>query len=387
MIKQHNRPRIFTLCCLVIALFAMLAYGALNICPKCGYENASGVTKCTHCAAQYALSPDKEKIPEKTVNNAPEMVKSSDKDAYPMPALEVENEIKRASDAFKREKPMLACLYVLNALAMVELVDPAERDPKWGEPLVKNLALIEKRIHEAREVCPICKGSGRKKIESIGIGGTRTTRESSVSKCERCGGKGRVNRMQSLNKIKILMGQSQTEYERLQRATGRVEEGKGWIPAAVAAKLTLRQRVGVRRMMAPPCTECLGIGRSSCAACDGASVETCRARCDNGLVEPSETEAKTRRLGESDDRRVRCKACNGMGEVACSKCRSMGGELCDECEGSGKADRCSRCGGTGIADCRKCRGSGIYKDEECAACEGVGEIFCTGCRGCGKRVR
>ncbi len=375
----------------VIAVIVLLSgawlAAALHICPKCGYENDPGITLCAHCRAVLKKSEQGESNTSSEQNDHGTPGRSGVNAEYPMPASEVTAEIERASSALNADKPALSRLFALNVLAMVQLVNPADRLPSWGEPLVKNIALLEKKILEERAVCPLCGGKGRSLTVQAGFTGERPALNTGGSLCRRCGGTGRTDRLVSFDTVRILLGQTRKEYDRLQRALGRKEEGRGWIPAKVSEQLNLEQRVKIRRILAPVCKECFGFGRVSCKNCKGTSVVPCPERCDKGWVPAPRNDSDKKMLGGGSDRRLLCKVCGGKGDIPCPSCDGTGRVACGECNGTGQCQLCSKCGGKGIIECRKCRGSGEYKGTKCRECDGEGKVICSGCYGCGRRVK
>lgn len=89
-----------------------------------------------------------------------------------------------------------------------------------------------------------------------------------------------------------------------------------------------------------PCIFCRGKKYTNCEYCSGLGVVTC-SDCNGNkyIFEIPETQMNDPHINKGPNlihpAMIKCKACNGRGNVKCSKCGGKGKESCDICDGSG----------------------------------------------------
>jgi hypothetical protein len=347
---------------------------ALRICAKCGYENPDGGTSCSHCGAVLP-----QQVPEVVtgVDSNPVVRTGS---ARVDEAL-VEEEVRRGQERLARNEPDLAKLFFRNALAFDLLTGKtnAVRSGQIGE-LLQRCDALRGRV---KIRCPACDGTGRRRVNMIGLDGREIEVVGSTgSTCPRCGGSGSIARSGTVSDRKLAIGKAMGQYRTLQQGRRFVPVGGAWLPEQVASGLTVRDRVTVLRATAAPCAACLGTCQVDCTACSGSGNVKCTNRsCVGGRV----TLKPEERLGRSIEQVQKCKICGGTGVVPCERCRGSGALLCKACNGTGDRALCQRCGGAGLTPCQRCSGTGQSQGVPCKACAGKGEVLCTGCQGDGRK--
>lgn len=125
------------------------------------------------------------------------------------------------------------------------------------------------------------------------------------------------------------------------------------------------------------CGYCYGSGTISCPDCGGSGNyidDTCN-KCGGSGYYDYYSNKVCRTCNGTGRFIIKCKRCDGDGEIECDNCDGEGGWDCEECHGTGK---CSHCHGKGEFTCKACKGSGV-----CGKCKGRGEIWCPDCQGKG----
>jgi hypothetical protein len=330
-----------------LLVFSALSSSALVVCESCGYANATTAALCMQCKSTMPVSREAEREAPSGGNAVPDDLATADM-----------TEARRLLESGDHET---ARLFGRNALAL-NLVTPegAERDTRaaWISALVQRCDAHEPVL---QEVCSLC-GGGR-------------------SVCRRCGGDGRIQRRLTINERKHERGQALQRYRALQQGQLRVPVGNAWVPASLADSLSKGNSTAMRRACAPGCKRCTGFGHTDCSTCRGLGGVACReSGCERGGVK-GQLDGLGGSSGLTYE--SSCKACRGLAVVACTQCAGVGRVLCQACNGSGLPDTCSRCGGDGLSDCSRCRGSGKYRGEACTVCKGDGTDLCRPCNGSG----
>jgi hypothetical protein len=367
--------------CLAVAagalLAALTAFGALRVCPKCGYENTQAARACVHCKAELP-GPKARPAPAE-----PETEPEAPAPATPVPSDVVDEEIALGQKYLKTDAD-LARLFFKNAMALGALAPADGTDGRAGQ-LVRLLRQTEMRGKRVRRKCPVCGGTGKRVLKSVSTRGEVTYQNVHGQVCLHCGGAGHVMKAGTVDERKYRLGRAQGRYRELQMARNFAAVGQAWVPSGVAEQLSVRNRVSLKKATAMPCPECTGMGCVDCDECKGTGdVECPNRRCDSGMVK---VEARGRLLGKSMERLEKCRTCRGRGAVNCPDCRGGGTVLCRECNGTGERPVCSRCGGDGLAPCTRCRGSGVYRKAPCPYCGQEGLVECPSCRGDGRKKR
>lgn len=357
----------------LLAVSVLLA-GVL-VCRECGYENADGNEVCTHCKAKLPVKPVKPA-------EGPADEKSTPSKAKPIDSKFVDNEVKMAEQHFTAGDFEIANLFARNAAALEMLVDPAVKSDR-SERIVELRKRSETGGMTVDRKCPACGGSGKYIMETAALDNKTTTIEVAGKSCPKCGGSGKVMKPSTMDERRFKLGRGQSRYTALQQSRKFLPLGAAWIPAELDGTLSVKQTVQVKRAVALPCPDCIGLGRMDCAKCKGVGEIKCTyTGCLNGKVEVTD---EGRLVKGKLKKTVKCKSCNGMGLIACAECRAKGSILCKRCNGSGERALCSKCGGQGAAACKKCQGTGKVKDVTCGECRGDGVQECTGCNGDGRK--
>ncbi len=353
----------------------------LVICPACGREVDEGAAVCGHC---------KKKLPKAAAEQAkPPAAVEPDKDAVlaKLAAAAVESSAVQARELEERS-PEVALHYYLNAMALMRLLPEGTLRPGVGEALLAGRVRVMRFLARGRDQCRRCGGTGRYQVNLGKVDGKSGVRSASGVACPDCKGLGSHAGFREVDKLKTAILQGRDEFERSRMVAGEVRVGRAFMPAALEAMLSNRQRALVMTGMPVPCPACQLTARQSCRACRGTGWVKCDyPGCRQGVLQKERmTGARPeRRLNEEQNRR--CPKCNGLGEIKCAVCQGSKGVACDKCGGSGLAARCQRCMGSGLMTCTKCRGTGAVKGVLCAECKGEGVILCTTCRGEGARAR
>lgn len=349
------------------------------ICPRCGYENADTESACTHCqaafpAAERGDADPKGASPEGAAKDAP----AANTSREPLVAAD----IARGQVYLEQGATELARLFFRNAAALNMMSGNGDRS-RTGQRIVALLNQCAGSRPHARRDCIVCGGSGWITPPAPSLAGSSAGLQLPRRQCKACGGTGGAAWGGTVDDRKYVRGRAVRQYRTLQRARGYNPLGGAWLPPGRADELDVRQRVRIKRATAPPCTACLGFGRTDCRECNGQGRVACPERdCVNGKVTVEDAGGLTR---STVTRTRACRVCDGRGVVACEACHGRGSVLCEDCNGTGEQERCRRCGGEGAMACRRCDGTGRRKGLECRACGGEGVSECSSCNGDGRR--
>jgi hypothetical protein len=365
-----------------LLLAAIAAIAGFVVCPKCGYENNSALSACTHCRGELpgvrtappAPLPEPESVPRRVAANL-------NPEGYLDPRL-VEREVAMAKDHFRQGNVEIGRLLLRNAAALDLLTDPHEPS-KRSEEILKLLSRCDSLGASVKRRCPACAGTGKGQARLTGLDGRVDFRDVPGKACGQCKGTGSVRGTGTVSDRKFNIGRAMNRYGTIQQGKKFVPIGGTWVPGDVEEDLTIRQTVQLKRACPAPCEECLGVGRSDCEECKAlARVKCGRDGCENGMVRVvNEGTLVKARVSRTE----KCRECRGRAFVACGECVGRGSVLCEECGGTGERKLCPKCGGQGLASCRRCNGSGKYRDEACSTCGEQGISLCSSCSGDGRK--
>lgn len=387
IVKIMNSQRMGTLVSFIVLvlLCSFFAYAALNICPKCGYENENEVSVCTHC---------KNAIPGRVKAAGPSGEKSDgDVSSEDFVGAElVVDEVRKGREYFEKKQYEVARLFFRNAMALDALSTPSE-DKNRSDKILSYINKSEQAGRVVERKCRRCDGTGKQPVKFQQLGNTSETKgmgkpikvsSPSGRECERCSGTGVYKSMGTIDEMKFKIGQASSTYNDLQKARKYQPIGNAWVPADLAESITIKQRVLLMRTVVSPCEYCAGFGKIDCRKCKGEGRIECTASgCVKGKVPLEDDDKRIKRM--QGDGSKNCPECNGHGTVVCETCKGEGTVLCTRCDGSGERPLCTKCSGQGFAACRKCKGAGTYKGEPCANCGGDGSEMCSSCRGEGRK--
>ncbi|MDD4102092.1 MAG: hypothetical protein PHU80_05600 [Kiritimatiellae bacterium] len=375
-----RQTRVMALAAAVLSAATLWAQG-LVICPACGREAEEGAAVCGHCKKE--LSKPVAEQPKSVTADEP------DKDAE-MAAMAVAAVDSSAVQArgLEERSPDVALHFYLNAMALMRLVPEGAVRPGVGEALLAGRVRVMQTLARGRDQCRRCGGSGRYQVNLGKVDGTSGVRAASGVACPECKGLGGHAGHREIDQFKMAILQGREGFERSRMVAGDVRVGRSFMPAALEARLSNRQRALVMTGMPVPCAACQLTARQACRACRGTGWVKCdNSGCRQGVLQPERRSGvrPERRLNEEQERR--CPRCKGLGEVKCGVCQGSKGVVCEKCGGSGLGARCQRCTGSGLMTCTKCRGTGEVKGAPCSECKGEGVILCTTCRGEGALAR
>jgi hypothetical protein len=360
----------------VFVLPVCLLFADPRVCQKCGYESDDAASVCSHCGV--VLPP-----PEVAPENGPA---SSDSEGaakaarHILSGVVVDQEVRMGRQYIATNQTDIAKLFLLNALAMDMIA--ADKAPARANVIAELLKKCELHGGKVLAKCSACEGTGRRIMRATRFSGEAVNVSVGGMPCPHCGGSGFVRRDGTVGDLKLAMGRAAGRYRVLQQSRRFTEVGGAWVPADIAERLSLRDRVSLRRTLATPCENCLGIAQTECPACSGSGRAKCsNKKCVGGKIAvPSE-----KHLGRTLEQNRKCGVCGGTGIVPCEKCRGSGAVLCRVCNGSGERPECRRCGGEGLLACRTCGGAGEVKAISCRTCGGDGELVCASCQGDGRK--
>ena len=366
-------------------LVAVLALGAIKVCPKCGYENDPRVERCVHCSVDL---PGSGAVP--VPPSEPES--AADASVY-VDVDTVEEAIRRGMDCADEGRVELGYCFFKNAAVLDLLAAPSAEGGAAGgasgrsrpERILAMVARCEAQFAKAvRRTCPACGGSRKGVVELSSLGdGDEPLRPAKKRLCLKCEGRGYVLGRRTIDERTYSLGKARQRYVQIQQGRRYVPIGRAWLPGAAAERLAVRDVALVKRSLPIPCEACAGMGREDCRACRGTGEVPCPNRgCIGGMVE-KEAGGRLTRTGMKQA--VKCRICGGTGRVACSDCSGNGSVLCEDCHGTGTGASCRKCGGQGVAACRRCDGSGRRDGLPCASCGGQGAALCASCRGEGRK--
>jgi len=366
-----------------LPLAVSLAVAGFVICPKCGYENDSVLTACTHCRGDLpGARPSRPETPEPEPDPSPRQDAANlDEKGYLNPRI-VDREVAMAKEQLSRGNVEIGRLLLRNSAALDLLTDP-RMPSKRSEEVVKLLTRCDSLGASVKRRCPACAGTGKSQARMLGLDGRVDFRDVPGRACGQCKGTGFVRGAGTVSDRKFNIGRAMNRYSTLQQGKKFVPIGGAWVPGDIEESLSIRQNVQLKRACPSPCPECLGVGREDCEECKAmARVKCPYDGCENGMVrivkEGSLVKATVTRT-------QKCTECRARGFVACGECVGRGSILCEECGGTGERELCTKCGGQGLAACKRCNGSGNYRDETCSTCGGKGMSLCSSCSGDGKK--
>lgn len=369
-----------------VFLSCFCVLGELNICHKCGYENAEWADKCIHCSVRLSVKGE-EALEDETVSE-------SSFDQGFLSAEIVSKEVAEGQKYQEKKDYELARLFFRNALAMEGLTNPEDGE-KRAERLIGMIRQSEKASRTVTKECPRCggTGAGAVKLDSLEttrgrggkpLGASKVVLNVPSQKCKRCDGTGNVSVTGTIDDLKYQAGKAESSYRRLQQARKYEPVGNAWVPKSVADELDVKQRATLMRGVVSPCSACGGVGRLDCRKCKGDGRIPCGNNdCKNGKVPLAKDDKVMKRM--QGDLTKKCSECNGRGTIPCRSCDEEGTILCSRCGGSGECAVCDKCNGRGYVDCSKCSGTAEYRGESCKYCAGTGVVLCSSCGGEGHK--
>lgn len=359
------------ICMWLLACAVVLA--GVRVCPRCGYENPDGPTRCTHCdavlpAAESERKPSPPPPPRPTRGDV-------------VNADVVVAELRMAQNYYKKGRFELAYRFARNAMALDQVSDRAV-DPGRSAAIADLVEHCRKRTRQLSRTCPECNGTGRSTVRMQGLDGGLRERTAHSRTCTSCRGAGAVLEDATVAETKQAKGRALRTYKTLQQGRQYVAVGNAWIPAPVRETLTTEQTAVLLTATASPCPDCFGIGREDCDECRGGGRVACPERdCKNGRIR---VKREGTLVNGTITQQVKCPSCGGRGWIACEECGGSGTLLCEECQGTGERDMCRKCNGAGYVPCRRCGGDGKDRGVMCEECGGEGVVLCRGCRGDGR---
>nr|HPO38080.1 hypothetical protein [Kiritimatiellia bacterium] len=282
---------------LVAGVISVWAQGLL-ICGRCGREAQPGSAVCRHC--QAALPQPKTDAP--TPQPAAPAVPDAADEVGRMAGSLVEACVRQARD-IEAKQPELALAYYQNALALMRLVPSGTFPASAGEAILAGNARTLQVLQRGAVPCRHCGGSGRYQLDLSKVDRRKGVKAVEGLPCAACKGAGTVPGFREVAKVKMLILQGRSEFERRQMVAGEVKVGRVLVPPALDRLLTNRQRALIMTGMPLPCRDCQMSGRKLCTACRGSGWKTCDyTGCDNGaLQEPRTTGTrKEKRLNEDE---------------------------------------------------------------------------------------
>ena len=358
-------------------LAVSIALSGVLVCRQCGYESPEGSEACSHCKAKLPPPKPKSQSDDAQADNT----LPSGKVKFISTKI-VESEIQIAKKHLDAGDFDVANLFARNAAALEMVTDPLSKGERTDQ-IVEIRKKSETGGMTVDRKCSACNGSGKYVMETAALDNKTTTIEVAGKSCPKCNGTGKVLKPSTMDERRFKLGRAMNKYTALQQSRKFVPLGAAWIPAELDGKLSGKQFMQVKRAVAAPCADCMGLGRLDCTKCKGQGEIKCTFQgCVQGKVEIQDegrlVKGKIKKL-------IKCKNCNGTGFVACADCRAQGSLVCKKCNGSGGRALCVRCGGQGMSACKRCQGSGTGKDGACSECKGEGVLECTACGGDGRK--
>lgn len=376
---------------LVVLLGCVLTViGAVLTCPKCGYEQADGAEKCSHCNAELPKPP-------------PKVVQVVVKPVKPTWALAADEDWRKSSEVAAQKKLWLAWFYARNAYTLNMMTEGT--NTARAAKLIALQQSYEKQLRSSSVTCPRCKGTGRADIRIKMSSGREQIVHNDASHCKLCGGATTLPVTVRADLLNHARAQIKRDYDALQKDRGWTSINGVWLPADLSRDLALKERVQLLRTLGSPCVDCAGMGASACTKCDGAGWTKCsNMECEsgtmpctdcNGTGKPTKKATSATYGGKYTSIGSFCQTCNGTGRVTCRICKSAAMlpcqacnskalAVCKTCNGTGQNPVCSQCKGDGTMMCNRCRGAGKIRDTACAECAGDGQIMCQSCKGVGR---
>jgi DnaJ-class molecular chaperone len=378
---------------LVLFLCAVFtALGALLTCPRCGFEQPEGTTKCIHCGAELPVPP-------------PKVATEAVTPGKPLWGLAADDDWRKSSEAATTRRLWLAWFYARNAYALNMMTE--ETNSTRAASLVSLMEGYEKRLSISALNCPLCKGTGHADVHVKFTSGRDQVIHSDSALCKFCGGAGTLTVFVRADLLNFGRAQVKREYDALQKDRGRTSLAGLWLPKELTKDLALKDRVQLMRAMGSPCLDCAGLGKLACTKCDGAGWTKCsNMGCESGYVtcpdcggtgqptkkSTSSTSGKYTAMGSfcqtcNATGLVICRVCKGAARLSCQACNGRAIQVCKTCNGSGQNPACTQCRGDGTIVCSRCRGAGTIRNAPCTDCNGAGLVLCPTCRGVGRVTR
>ncbi|MFU8781099.1 MAG: hypothetical protein ACNA71_08775, partial [Kiritimatiellia bacterium] len=368
---------------LVVVFSAVVAFGQLLICQRCGHENDGGAIVCVHCSTRFPGVDQPEPRPAAAVEER--------QDGY-IAGQWVADELAEGRKYEQNQAYELARLFFLNALALEGVTHPAGHESRTGQ-LLQLVQVAEAAARSVRKTCPRCAGSGQQQVHFEGLGASNRGSSgdfgravsgagASQTACKRCEGVGTVVAVATIDDMKLVRGRAASAYRQYQQARRYAPLGGAWIPPGLVDTLTVRQKATIMRSVVLACNACGGYGRSDCKSCGGQGRIECKD-CDHGRVPFERGDSRVHRIGAEVTKA--CDACHGTGTLPCKTCAEAGTSVCRSCNGTGEARDCRTCSTRGYVLCRRCRGTQLYRGEACPACKGEGYTLCASCGGSARR--
>jgi len=371
----------------------------IRVCAACGHEALGDETVCRHCGA--ALPPLPAEPPPEAPAPAPVAPPpAADPSALLKPGT-ADEEVRWAQQLADAGEGWGALLAARNAMALAALLNA-----DGAKAMAAAAALahdVRQRLFVVRRVCPVCDGSGKKKVQIVTLKGEVVEQELPALVCESCRGTGAWRARPLADEIARDEAGARRAYGVEQLRRGRVENLGIWLPRGVAEALDVRGLARMRRAFGLPCAACNGFGAIGCANCQGAGRIRCTNRnCVHGIEICPDCKGSGRASSAASGSggavltrcptcrgagKRECPVCGGKGELPCGRCDGKGETLCAACRGAGESPECARCGGQGFSLCARCGGVGRQRDVPCAACAGQGVILCPNCQGFGRARR
>lgn len=415
-------------------LFAWPAVqAALRLCPDCGYEVPDNAAVCGHCnramppAPSVPAEPPADPVPGPGATaaapaSAPAGAKISD-------AL-LDAQVKAARELEAAGNLPLAMLYARNAQALLALAGGAARADDRAKMSTIVLEGRQRIVHRLRE-CPVCGGSGLRKMRTLAMNGQLVEQNIAGAPCTACKGQGKIPGLALESETAGPQAEAVRQFRLRQQKDGLEESGGIWLPAGLAELMNDRQKAASRRAFGVACAACDGLGREACETCSGKGMVKCANKdCKQGITTcpdckgtgKSRTTATdnlsssqnqrnnqynrnsqynrngttTRHIGVTSVRMCPtcngagkgiCKDCNGLGFEVCGTCEGRGEKVCRSCKGTGESPICTKCQGEGLSACTRCSGTGKGRTGECTYCRGQGVVLCKTCQGSGRISR
>lgn len=354
---------------------ALLVSLAVTICNSCGYEVDGDVPSCGHCGVKVVRV---EPVAPKPVDGSNVLVSAEGA----LSDSVVEAEVTEAGKQAKEGNPLVAVLFLRNAIAL-DMIASGKGHEGRGERLLAMIQGYQAEVSTASRPCSECGGSGKASLVMTGLDGKTTEMKRTAKRCDACDGKGTVIRPVSLDDYRQAQARAMSRYVDMQQARRYAPVGNAWVPLDLENRLSVRQVTLLKRTAAAPCGRCLGLGRETCLKCSGSGWVRCtNTKCNKGSVR---VEEKGGLVKGSITKTVRCSVCGGDAKVACAGCQGKGQIACADCGGTGERPVCATCDGSGMFPCKKCGGEGKVKGQTCSACAGRKAVLCNACKGDGKR--
>ncbi len=382
-------------------LAARLDDAPIRVCAVCGHEALHDGPTCLHCGAPLPPLPAAPPTEAPPADSARPSATSHPSTTAPniLPNGASAEELQWTRQLFNAGELWGAVLVARNVSALAAL--QGEEGAKTRAAAVVMQVECRRRLFVVRRPCPVCDGTGRRRIQIVSLKGSVIEQELPSLFCESCKGTGTWNARPLLDELSRAEAAARRAFVVEQLRRGREENRGIWLPRGAADQLNVRSIAAMRVAAGTPCATCLGFGAIGCMQCSGAG----RIRCTNkNCVQGTEIcpvcngTGRSRTATDSGAIQKRCEACNGLGkrecpvchgkgELVCDRCDGRGESLCAACRGAGEAPLCDRCEGQGFLVCTRCAGKGEVRGQSCIACGGQGVVLCPNCQGAGRVTR